>query len=33
MAVAPPVVEIPVAQLFVKIPLILPKAAPKFERR
>ncbi|MBK8562756.1 MAG: glucosaminidase domain-containing protein [Saprospiraceae bacterium] len=33
MAVAPPVVEIPVAQSFVKIPLILPKAAPKFERR
>lgn len=32
-ALAPPTVEIPAAQSFVKIPLILPKAAPKFERR
>lgn len=32
-AVTSPTVEITEAQSFVKIPLILPKAAPKFERR
>ncbi|MCC6724110.1 MAG: glucosaminidase domain-containing protein [Saprospiraceae bacterium] len=30
---SPPAVEIPAEHAFVKIPLLLPKAAPKFERR